>query len=168
MGFHFVSFGADPLGGAAPQTPRDILKQAKAVLVFALGFGAPALGATEQACSLVYVCSDSASCEVGAVELRWSQDAPDILIVNGVTKQVTRFDKATPFGRLQFAQTEVEIRATGPVILGAGSDRRFVHVIKLADHKIRMTVQRMPMRYLEYEKAMANAMIYQGPCEGLF
>jgi len=102
------------------------------------------------------------------VELRWSQDAPDTLIVNGVTKQVTRFDKATPFGRLQFAQTEVEIRATGPVILGAGSDRRFVHVMKLADHKVRMTVQHMPIRYVEYEKAMANAIIYQGPCEGLF
>ncbi len=135
----FAAFGVDPLGGAAPQTPRDILTRKKigsgllAVCLALTGTGVSAASQCSLACEPMLDCTQ--------VTVAWTQTRTGEIEVDGQALEATLIASITVVDTMRVGKK---------------------------DGDVALMLTQIPKRYVEYGNAMRTRRVASGPCEGLF
>lgn len=112
-------------------------------------------------------CVDDQRCDHEELQLEWSDDTPELVVLNGVSVQIKRIGTGTVLDTIQTDEGTLHLSAQNPLLLIASPELAGSIVKTDADGRISVTIIMGPSKRENGGGAPATRRTYQGHCEGL-
>ncbi|MGZ2257929.1 hypothetical protein [Roseobacter sp. A03A-229] len=118
-------------------------------------------------CVIPPSCADDQRCDHEELQLEWSDDIPELVVLDGVSVQIKRIGAGAVLDTIQTDERTLQLSAQTPVLLIAGPELAGSIVKTDANGRISVTIIMGPSKRENGGGASATRRTYQGHCEGL-